>query len=90
MNKSQIVDILAEKFSITKRKAEEMVDTLISEIKSAVKKGENVNLAGLGIFKSGVRKARIGINPKTKEKINIAASRVVKFRPSKEFKELIK
>jgi len=38
MNKSQIVDILAEKFSITKRKAEEMVDTLISEIKSAVKK----------------------------------------------------
>jgi DNA-binding protein HU-beta len=90
MNKSQIVDILAEKFEITKKKAEEIVDTLISEIKSAVKKGENVNLAGLGIFKSGVRKARIGINPKTKEKINIAASRVVKFRPSKEFKELIK
>jgi len=90
MNKSQIVDVLAEKFSITKRKAEEMVDTLISEIKSAVKKGENVSLAGLGIFKPAVRKARIGINPKTKEKINIPASRVVKFRPSKEFKELIK
>lgn len=90
MNKAQIVEILAEKFEITKKKAEEIVDTLISEIKSGVKKGENVNLAGLGIFKSAVRKARIGINPKTKEKINIAASRVIKFRPSKEFKELIK
>jgi DNA-binding protein HU-beta len=69
--------------------AERTVDAVIEGIKTGVKKTTSVQLVGFGTFKIATRKARIGVNPKTGEKIRIKARKTVKFVPGKAFKELL-
>ena len=68
--------------------AERTVDAVIEGIKTGVKKTKSVQLVGFGTFKIATRKARIGVNPKTGEKIKIKARKTVKFVPGKGFKEI--
>jgi DNA-binding protein HU-beta len=69
--------------------AERTVDAVIEGIKIGVKKTKSVQLVGFGTFKIATRKARIGVNPKTGEKIKIKARKTVKFVPGKGFKEIL-
>ena len=81
MNKGQLIAEVAKKTRLTKKDTASAVNAIIETIKKNVKKG--VTLVGFGTFKVSRRKARIGRNPQTGEKINIKAKNVVKFKPGK-------
>ena len=70
----------------TKACAEKALNTVLDAIKAGVKKHKKLQLIGFGTFSVVERKARTGINPQTKEKIKIKASKVVKFKPGAAFK----
>ena len=90
MNKAGIVDKVHEKLGGTKVQAEGVVDTVIDSIVSSLKKGDEVSIAGLGIFSTKMRPARQGRNPRTGESIQVPAMRVPKFRAAKALKDAVK
>ena len=90
IKKNQLAQRLGEKLGVTKKQAGDFVDAFTEEITSLMRKGEKVNITGFGIFKVVDRKARMGINPKTGEKISIPASKKPKFTAGKALKEAVK
>ena len=90
MNKSDLIDALRDATGVTRADAERSVDALISTIVGALKSGEQVSIAGLGIFEAKMRAARTGRNPRTGEAIEIKAMRVPKFRAAKALKDAVK
>ncbi len=90
MNKASIVDKVHEILGGTKAQAERAVDVMIESITHGLKSGQEVSIAGLGIFSTKMRPARQGRNPRTGESISIAAMRVPKFRPAKALKDMVK
>ncbi len=90
MNKSDLVNAVHEKLGGTKVQAEEVVETIISEIVGYLKKGQEVSIAGLGIFATKTRAARTARNPRTGEAVNVPAMKVPKFRASKALKDAVK
>ena len=90
IKKNQLVQSLAEKLGVTKKQAADFLDAFVEQITGYLRKGEKVNITGFGIFKVADRKAREGINPKTGEKIHIAASKKPRFTPGKALKEAVK
>ncbi len=89
MNKSELSAVIAEKTGLSKKDSENFVNLTIDTIKETIETGEKVQLAGFGIFDVKTRDARMGRNPKTKEEIQIPASRVPVFKASKAFKESV-
>ncbi len=90
MKKEELVEKLAKKMKVSKSAARESLNTILDEISGSLKKGKDVTLTGFGTFSVAKRKARQGINPRTKEKIKIAASKVPKFKPGQALKNLVK
>jgi DNA-binding protein HU-beta len=90
MNKQSIVDAVHEGLGGTKVSAEKAVDTMIETIVGALKKGDEVSIAGLGIFSTKTRAARTARNPRTGESVNVPAMNVPKFRPAKALKDAVK
>ncbi len=88
MNKTELVLSIQGKLGegATKKCAEAALSAVLDSIAAAVKKGEKVQLIGFGTFEVKKRAARTGHNPRTKEKIQIAASRTLTFKPSSIFK----
>ncbi|MCD7963724.1 MAG: HU family DNA-binding protein [Rikenellaceae bacterium] len=80
MNKSQIIDALAEDVNIKKKEAKEIVDSLIKITTQALKKGDYIAVTGLGTLYIAERKEKLGRNPKTGEPLKIKAKKIVKFR----------
>ncbi len=89
MNKAALVEKIAE-FCNTKADAERAIETLISEITKSLKNGEDVSIAGLGIFKAKDRAARTARNPRTGEMVKVPATRVPKFSAAKALKDAVK
>jgi len=89
VKKSQFIQNLADKLSISKKQSTETVEAFIGEITAILKKGDKINLTGLGVFKVNDRPARMGRNPRTGETIQIKASKKVKFLPGKALKEAV-
>lgn len=89
MNKQALVDMVHEKIGGTKVQAESVVEGIIEAIVSTLKKGGEVSIAGLGIFSVKDRAARTARNPKTGETVQVAATRVPKFRPAKALKDSV-
>ena len=89
MNKAELVSAIAERASITKTDAESMLNSFQDIVKGVLEKGETLTLVGFGTFKTGQRKATTGVNPRTKEKINIPAKTVAKFKFSDGVNELL-
>lgn len=90
MNKDRLIDAVAAKLDSTKSEAERAINSMLDEITSALSQGEEVSLTGFGTFAVSSRKARPGVNPRTGEKIQIAAVKVPKFRAGKNLKEAIR
>ncbi|MEJ0053769.1 MAG: HU family DNA-binding protein [bacterium] len=90
MNKAAIVDKVHGVLGSTKADAERAVETMIECITDGLKKGDEVSIAGLGIFVAKARPARTGRNPRTGESIKIAATRTPKFRAAKALKDAVK
>lgn len=90
MNKQAIIEAVYDKVGGTKVSAEEAVDTVIDSIINTLKTGEEVSIAGLGIFSVKERAARTARNPRTGEAIQVPAMTVPKFRAAKALKEAVK
>ena len=84
MNKAELIAAVAEKTGFTKKDAETAVNAFVSCVEGALVKGDKVQLIGFGTFQVIEKEARIGLNPRTKEKIEIPARKVVKFKPAAE------
>lgn len=89
MTKQELIDAVADACSITKDNAKMAVDTMFGQIKSAMKKGQDVRLPDFGTFKVTKRKEREGRNPATGATIKIPASNVPKFTPAKGLKDAV-
>ncbi|MCE3010167.1 MAG: HU family DNA-binding protein [Proteobacteria bacterium] len=89
MNKAQLIEKLALRADITKSQAENFLDATLEVIQKAVAKGEEVKLVGFGSFSRSSRKSRKGRNPKTGAPVEIPGVKVPRFKPGKEFKELM-
>lgn len=89
MTKADLIDTVASEIELSKRQAGEVVDLILEEIKSALQKGDRVALTPFGSFVVRSRKAREGRNPKTGEKIKIAARKVPAFVAGKSLKDAI-
>ncbi len=90
VSKAALVDMLAQKLDMSKRDVEAVVDGMIDEITSQLQSGNEVTFTGFGSFKTSDRAARQGVNPKTGEKIKIAATTVPKFKAGKALKDAVK
>ena len=89
MNKSELIDAIAAKTELSKVASGKALDAVIETIVQAVAKGDGVSLVGFGSFKAADRAAREGKNPKTGEKIKIAATTVPKFSAGATFKATV-
>jgi len=89
VNKAEMIDEIAQAAEISKSAAERAIDALVGAVKSSLKKGDDVTLVGFGTFYASARAARTGRNPRTGEALQIAASRVPKFRAGKALKDAI-
>lgn len=80
MNKTQLIDAVAEKAGLSKADAKKALDAVLCSITEAVKGGDKVTLVGFGTFSVSERAARTGRNPQTGATIEIAAKKSVKFK----------
>ena len=90
MNKSELIDGIAETAGLAKKDAESALNGLIEVVQKAVAKDDKVVLPGFGSWSRTDRSARIGRNPRTGEPVNIAASKGVKFTAGAAFKSAVK
>ncbi len=84
MNKSELVAAVAAKAGLSKVDAKKAVDAVVTSVTEALKGGDKVALVGFGTFSVAERPARQGINPRTKQKITIAAKKTAKFKAGAE------
>lgn len=90
MNKSELIEGIAETSGLAKKDAESALNALIEVVQKAVAKDDKVVLPGFGSWSRTDRSARIGRNPRTGEPVNIAASKGVKFTAGAAFKSAVK
>jgi DNA-binding protein HU-beta len=89
VTKSHLIASMASEAAIKKTEAEKALAALTGAIRAALTKGSKVTLVGFGTFSVAQRAARVGVNPQTKKKIKIAASKSVKFKAGKAMKEAV-
>lgn len=89
VNKSELIAKMAEKSGLTKKDNEVILKAFIESVEEALESGEKVQLVGFGTFETRERAARVGRNPRTKEEIQIPASKVPVFKVGKEFKDRV-
>lgn len=90
MNKTELINAIAEKANLTKVDAKNALDATIAAIGEALAENEKVALLGFGTFSVAEKSARTGINPRTKQKIEIAARKAVKFKAGAELDAKVK
>jgi nucleoid DNA-binding protein len=90
VNKDALVDAIAAKTELAKKAVEGVIDALQEKITDEIRQGNKVTLTGFGTFRVSKRAARQGINPQTKETIQIPAMTVPKFTAGKALKEAVK
>ena len=89
MNKTELIAAVAESAGLTKKDTERVINAAIDAITDALVKGDKVQISGFGTFEIKDREARVGRNPHTKEAIDIPATRVPTFKPSKALKDTV-
>jgi DNA-binding protein HU-beta len=89
MNKAQLLEKVSKKTNLTKVQSEIIIDATLDIIRRTVSKGEEVKLVGFGTFSQLNRRARNGRNPKTGASVSVPEAKVPRFKPGKEFKDLV-
>ena len=89
MKKTELIAAVAEKAAISKKDAEAAVNAAFDTIIETIAAGDKIQLVGFGTFERRERNARTGVDPRTNEKIEIAASKVPAFKAGKAFKEAV-
>jgi DNA-binding protein HU-beta len=90
MNKASIIEEVQKLLNGTRVQAEQVVDKVFDSIVASLKKGEEVSIAGIGIFSVKTRAARQARNPRTGESISVPSMNVPKFRAAKALKEAVR
>ncbi|MCF7795526.1 HU family DNA-binding protein [Patescibacteria group bacterium] len=90
MNKSELVAAIASDANLSKKSAEEALNSFMGNVKTSLKKGDSVVLTGFGTFSVSKRAARNGRNPQTGATIKIPACKVPKFKAGKGLKEVVR
>ncbi len=90
VNKEDLIEAIASKADLSKKDVAAALEALVDKITETISKGDKVTLTGFGTFKVSKRAAREGINPQTKEKIQIPAMTVPKFTAGKSLKEAVR
>ncbi len=90
MNKTELINAVAEKSNLSKKDATSAVDAVFEAITDSLQNGDKVQLIGFGNFEVRERAARKGRNPQTGEEIEIAASKIPAFKPGKALKDAVK
>ena len=91
MNKAELISLLAEKVGVTKKQAEDMIETFTETVTTTLMGGGEVTIAGFGTFSAKTRKGRTGVNPQhPTQKIQIPSVTVPKFKAGKSLKDALK
>lgn len=90
MNKTELINAIAEKANLSKVQAKAALDATINTISEQLANGDKVAIIGFGTFAVSEKTARTGINPRTKEKIEIPARKAVKFKAGAELNDVVK
>lgn len=90
MNKSELINSLSEETAYSKKDVSRVLESLTRIIERTLKKGEKVSLTGFGSFWTSRRPARKGINPATKERIDLPAVNVPRFKAGKNLREIVR
>ena len=89
MNKTELIAAVAEKTGMTKKDAERVINATFESITASLVAGDKVQVSGFGIFEAKKREARVGRNPRTKETIQIPATKLPAFKASKTLKDAV-
>lgn len=89
MNKTELINAIAEKTELSKKDSEKVLKAFIDVVTEELQKGEKVQLVGFGTFEVSERPARVGRNPQTKEQMTIEASKAPKFKAGKALKDAV-
>ena len=89
MNKSELISLAAERTGLTKKDTERLLNVSLEIVTEAMLAGDRIQLSGFGTFEVKDREARVGRNPHTKEAIEIPATRVPVFKPSKALRDQV-
>ena len=89
MNKTELIAAVAQNAGLTKKDAERVINATFEAISASLAKGDKVQVSGFGIFDVKTREARVGRNPRTKETIQIPASRQPIFKAAKALKDVV-
>jgi DNA-binding protein HU-beta len=90
MNKTEFIGAVAANAGFSKAEAKKVVEAFIETVEDAVKNGEKVTFIDFGSFSVVEKSARKGVNPKTKERIDIPVRKAVKFKPGAYFSKIVK
>ena len=89
MNKTELIAAVAEKTGLTKKDAERVINATFETVTASLAKGDKVAISGFGNFEVKAREARVGRNPRTKETIEIPATRLPAFKAAKALKDAV-
>lgn len=89
MTKAELVEQVSATGDLTRKDAEVIVETILNAVMDALRADDKVEIRGFGSFRTRSRKARVGRNPKTGDKVDVPAKRVPFFKPSKELRDLV-
>ncbi len=89
MTKAELVEQVARNAELTKKDADQVVNTVLSSIVGSLRDGEKIELRGFGSFRIRKRGSRIGRNPKTGDRVKVPPKRIPYFKPGKELRELL-
>lgn len=90
MTKGELVDQVADRADLSKQAASRAVDAVLATVEDALRRGSEVTVSGFGKFHVSERRARLGVNPRTGERIEIAATRVPRFTAGSGLKSAVK
>ena len=90
MTKSELIDQVADRAELTKQEATKAVEAVLATVSDALRRGSEVTVSGFGKFHVSERGARLGVNPRTGERIQIAASRVPRFTAGSGLKSAVR
>jgi DNA-binding protein HU-beta len=90
MNKDAVIDVVASQTGQPKKVVADVVESVLDVITKELQKGGKVSFSGFGAFQVTTRKGRVGINPRTKEKIDIGPTKVPRFKAGKTLKEAVR
>ena len=89
MNKTELIAAVAEKTGMTKKDAERVINATLETVTASMVAGDKVQISGFGIFEVKAREARVGRNPRTKETIQIPATKLPAFKAAKALKDAV-